>query len=118
MAYFKCGSDGSSVEIDGVPYDGDLKLVSTTTDMAINTLPYNFHNGCAVVLDNKIHILGGTDSNTNHYKYNGSYWVSVSTLPYIFYGGGAVVLNGEIHIMGSKHSSSYYKYHYKNYEVK
>ena len=65
-----------------------------------NILPYNFKNGGAVVLNNELHLLGGSDGNTSHYKWNGSSWESVSTLPYSFYFGGAVVLNNEIHLLG------------------
>ncbi len=80
---------------------------------SVSTLPYNFYEGCAVVLNEEIHILGGYGSNTSHYKWDGSVWTSVSTLPYNLYEGCAVVLNGEIHLLGSGASSSYYKYHYK-----
>ena len=68
MAYFKCGSgSGNVVEIDGVEYDGDLKLVSNTMNLNIGTLPYNFYNGSAVVFNNGIHILGSNDNQTKHY---------------------------------------------------
>ena len=53
-----------------------------------------------MVLNNEIHILGGYNGNTKHYKYDGSTWTSVSTLPYGFRHGSAVVLNNEIHILG------------------
>ena len=85
-----------------------------------STLPYEFRNGCAVVLNGKdgeeIHILGSdgfdgelTSTMSAHYAYkwvdqtgiSGGYeWVRVSTLPYKFYNGCAVVLNNEIHILG------------------
>ena len=88
--------------------------------VSVSTLPYYFHNGSAVVLNNEIHILGSSDDSTytKHYKYNGTSWESVSTLPYYFYEGSAVVLNNEIHILGSGYSNSsgthsYAKYHYK-----
>lgn len=40
--------------------------------------------GAAVVYNDEIHLLGSRkfESNTKHYKWNGSEWVSVSTLPY------------------------------------
>ena len=82
---------------------------------SVSTLPYNFHNGCAVVLNGEIHILGSSDSASTqqyHYKFDGSSWISVSTLPYYFYGGDAVVLNNEIHILGSSRNG-YRRYHYK-----
>ena len=82
---------------------------------SVSTLPYNFHNGCVVVLNGEIHILGSSDSVSTqqyHYKFDGSSWISVSTLPYYFYGGDAVVLNNEIHILGSSRNG-YRRHHYK-----
>ena len=82
---------------------------------SVSTLPYNFHNGSAVVLNGEIHILGGGANSTSykkHYKWDGNSWTSVSTLPYDFHYGSAVVLNGEIHILGSDLSGTYTK-HYK-----
>ena len=89
---------------------------SYSLNESVSTLPYNFYGGCAVVYNNEIHILGGSDSSnyTKHYKWNGSSWVTVSTLPYPFYRGCAVVYNNEIHILGTDSSnSSSLKFHYK-----
>ena len=84
----------------------------------LGSLPYDFTNGSAVVLNGEIHILGAqvrggdaTDAK-KHYKWNGTKWTQVSTLPYIFDNGSAVVLNGEIHIMGGNGTGSKLK-HYK-----
>ena len=88
-------------------------------DVSVSTLPYNFANGSAVVLNNEIHILGSGGSSsysTNHYKYNGTSWESVSTLPYKFSNGSAVVLNNEIHILGSIYYDSGYLYAKKYYK--
>ena len=65
-------------------------------------MPYYFYYGSSVVYNNEIHILGSesTGRGTNHYKWNGSSWLSVSTLPYEFYDGNAVVYNNEIDILG------------------
>ena len=107
---------GGNVTIDGVPFEGDvLNLVSEiiVASNSISTLPYNFYNGSAVVLNNEIHILGGNGKRTAHYKWNGKSWVQVSTLPYNFEHGGCVVYNNEIHILGTTFDSSYYKAHYK-----
>ena len=88
-------------------YDG-------TSWSKVSTLPYSFYNGCAVVYNDEIHILGSGDTSytKRHYKYDGTSWSNVSTLPYDFYNGCAVVYHNEIHILGSK-KSSYSKYHYK-----
>ena len=87
----------------------ELKVLNKS----VSTLPYSFYNGCAVVLNGEIHILGTNDSSnyTKHYKWNGSSWTFVSTLPYDFYYGSAVVLNGEIHILGG--NTYPYTQHYK-----
>ena len=75
------------------------------------SLPYNFQNGCAVVYNDEIHILGGYSSScyTAHYKFDGVSWKKVSTLPYDFYNGLAVVYNNEIHILGGN-SKNHYKF--------
>ena len=112
---------GSSVTIDDVVYEGDLKLKSVLSDIRLTNLPYNFYAGSAVVLDGEIHILGGADSNhlDSHYKWDGTSWTSVMSIPYHFKNGSAVVLDGEIHILGGDYKSSsspgnyYYRSHYK-----
>lgn len=78
----------------------------------VGTIPYDFEEGCAVVLNNEIHILGSSTSNngTKHYKLTDNGWVYVSTLPYTFYQGCAVVLNNEIHILGGYNNN---RLHYK-----
>ena len=78
----------------------------------VSTLPYDFSQSSAVVLNGEIHILGSASNTRYHYKFDGTSWSNVSTLPYDFYYGSAIVYNNEIHIMGSGYSS-YTKYHYK-----
>ena len=84
--------------------------------VSVSTMPH-FIDGSAVVLNDEIHILGGTGSTssyyTKHYKFNGSSWESVSTLPYKFYDSAAVVLNNEIHIFGGDGDSAHHTNHYK-----
>ena len=70
----------------------------------VSTLPYSFDCMSVLLFGNEIHILGnGSDTNTqtSHYKWDGSEWVSVGTLPYTFAHGCAVSLNNKLHIMGS-----------------
>lgn len=83
-----------------------------TLDVGVKSLPYEFKSGSAVVYNNEIHILGSSLSNTSHYKWNGTEWISASTLPYEFGLGSAVVLNNEIHILGSN-KVDYNTNHYK-----
>lgn len=92
--------------------EGTLSLKPIKADLRLENIPYNINNGSAVVLNGEIHILGGYGDELEHYKYDGSKWVSVSTLPYEFYQGSAVVLNGEIHILGTAKTSKK-KLHYK-----
>ena len=104
---------GIEVTLDGNPLDYDFELKHLGLkwgDSQLSTLPYNFYNGSAVIYNNEIHILGGTDGATKHYKFNGTSWISVSTLPYDLINGCAVVFNNEIHIMGGNGSP---KGHYK-----
>lgn len=78
-------------------------------------LPYDFQSGCAVVLNDEIHILGGdyySGHSRKHYKWDGTSWTSVSILPYDLDNGNAIVVNNEIHILGANKSSDKKK-HYK-----
>ena len=84
--------------------------VNVTIRNILKKLPINFYQGSAVIYNNEIHILGGYNSGTKHYKWDGTSWVLVSTLPYSFYRGSAVVYNNEIHILGSY---DYKTRHYK-----
>ena len=111
---------GLKVSINGELKDieqMELSASSLFTNWSnVSTLPYEFYNSSAILLNNEIHILGSSNSSyyTNHYKYNisNNTWSNVSTIPYNFYYGGAIVLNNEIHILGSE-NSSYYTKHYK-----
>ena len=92
-----------------------LEKTSVDSNDVTSSLPYAFYRGCAVELNNEIHIMGGdynSSCQTNHYKWDGSTWTQVSTLPYNLRYGSAVVLNGEIHILGSNVSGNETK-HYK-----
>ena len=78
---------------------------------SVSTLPYSFYLGGAVLYKGEIHILGGNNGATKHYKWNGSSWVSVSTLPYNFYYDPAIVFKDEIHIVSSwSATTSHYKW--------
>ena len=98
------GSGGGGGNGGGVACQFSIKenSVVVNQDEVVSTLPYSFQYGSAVVLNDEIHILGGSDSGTSkkHYKWDGTSWTSVSTLPYNFYHGSAVVLNDKIHILG------------------
>ena len=105
MAYFKCGSGGSSVEIDGESYDGDLKLKKTITNINLPNVPFIFCEGSAFVFENEIHIMGGnpTDGYTKHYKFNGNDWEEVSTAPCIPQYQSTVVYDGKIFTIRGKY---------------
>ena len=90
-----------------------LKLPNTE----VSTLPYNFYGGCALYINEEIHIFGNSDSSyaKNHYKLNKTtgIWESVSTLPYNFYSGCALYIDGEIHIFGGR----FYETNKKHYKL-
>ena len=70
----------------------------------ISELPYDFYGGQAILLNNKIHILGsGYRLNFNKYLYtfSNNQYNKLNDLPYEFYEGCSIVYNDEIHIMGS-----------------
>lgn len=76
-----------------------------------STLPYQFYQGCAVVYEGQIHLLGGYSDNKAHYKWDGSKWAYVSTLPYSLTRGCAVVYEDQIHILGSSgNPEAHYKW--------
>ena len=109
--YYK--SNGSTDDTKR-PYRKNHYKYNGSSWESVSTLPYAFCSGCAVVLNNEIHILGSEySSRTEHYKFNGSSWESISTLPYAFYDGSAVVYNNEIHILGGGGSYSDMTNHYK-----
>jgi N-acetylneuraminic acid mutarotase len=56
-------------------------------------------DACCVVYDGDLHILGGSNNATMHYKWDGTEWQSVSTLPISFSIGGAVSYNNKLHII-------------------
>lgn len=91
--------------------DGVMKWENIGT-----SLPIIQQYGCAVVLNDEIHVLGGNNATTyaRHLKWDAtnSSWVTVSTLPYQLRSGCAVVLNNEIHILGSYQTSNKTE-HYK-----
>ena len=100
--------------IDGIVQTAEKDIIfkfNKYIDENKSTLPYEFCEGLAVVYNNEIHILGGTDGLTKHYKYDGSSWIEVSTLPYEFSNSYGVVYNDEIHIMGGKNGlTNHYKW--------
>ena len=106
--------EGNIITIDGIRYDENISLKTEYLfpNSSVSTLPYNFYTGDAVILDNIIHILGGTNNSYNHYKYENSEWTVGVGLPYSFYSGGcATVYNNEIHILGGNNNSySHYKW--------
>lgn len=82
--------------------------------------PYQFGSsvrlpGCVVVYNNKIHILGGINSEDlkKHYSYDGTKWVSESTLPKQAIPGyyAACVSNDRIYLI-VKETSALTKYAY------
>ena len=100
MAMFNAdlAGGGSSVEIDGVAYDGDLKLEKTVRNVSLPNLPFNFYQGSAVVHDGEIHIFSSV-----HYKFNGTEWVEVSTLPISVSSHNQVVeYKGKIYLLVGK----------------
>lgn len=85
------------------------KLDNSDTWTKVSKLPYEFQEGSAIVYNDEIHIFGSLyGTSKQHYKWNGSSWVSVSTLPFSFYRGGtALIYKGELHILGR---TSHYKW--------
>ena len=96
MAYFKCGSDGSSVEIDGVAYDGDLKLNSITFDLKLPDIPVSFREGISIVFEKELHIFYAS----NHYKWNGREWIYVGDMPGCTYKDSVFIHDDKLYLIG------------------
>lgn len=105
-------STGSAVHEQFYVVSGDVRVA---TEWLLNevSIPYLFVDGCAVNHNGEIHLLGGDNSLTSHYMWNGTNWVSVSELPYDFADGCAISYRDEIHIFGSsitEHATKHYKW--------
>ena len=112
------GSDTSSTH--------HYKFNSSTSEwIEVSTLPYDITGACAVVYNNEIHLLGGSETNPDdmfstitldyHYAFNPSTetWTQMEALPCGF-NGNAVVLNNEIYIVGGVDEEGYpARNHYK-----
>lgn len=64
-------------------------------------IPYNFYQGAAVIFQGKVHLIGGAESPTAHYSWDGENWVQESTLPHNCILTGAIVWQGKLYIFGS-----------------
>lgn len=106
---------GSSVTIDDVVYEGDLKLKSTYNDTYLTDLPDTTYGASgtgntAFVIDNELYVY---TYDGNIYKYNDNNWVNVtddgySNCAFLF----ATSYEGAIHLLcGSK--SGYERVHKK-----
>lgn len=100
---------GSSVEIDGVAYDGDLKLKKCTRDVKLPSSPLQHSNGDMAIMGDTIHLLGDAKK---HCSFDGQNWKIESDLPYNFTNGCCEVYKGELHILGGNGTSGT-KQHYK-----
>ena len=112
---------GSSVTIDDVVYEGDLKLKSLgNMSLFTSSLPFDLGEGSATVYKNKIHIMGRKYSNTGsdserraHYSWDGSTWKYETNLPYGFYEAPIVTYDEAIHLLSTYGETSNMSKHYK-----
>lgn len=79
MAMYNTGlsAGGGEVEIDGVAYDGDLKLKKVLRNVKLEDMPFTYSTLNSLVLDNEIYFLVNTNS---IYKFDGSTWTLISEL--------------------------------------
>lgn len=67
----------------------------------VESIPYQFNGGFALVYNGKIHMLGSVNANNKiHEVFDGTDFDLKSTMPYEFYYCPAVVYRGRIHIFG------------------
>ena len=98
-------STGSSIHEEFYIMESDLEIVYDWVKKS--SAPYAICESSAVVLNNELHILGGTNGPLNHYKWNGTQWASESALPFSFIKGSAIMHRGELHILTS---TNHYKW--------
>lgn len=102
MAYFRCGSGGGNVvEIDGVEYDGDLKLKEKMYWIKLADLPCTFTEGTIVEYDGEINII--PNYSTSIYRKTENGWVERKTMPYSTYSDHAVIYKGDLFIRANKY---------------
>ena len=86
----------------------------------VSTLPYPACDFGVAIIDNEIHIFGGSDStvmgigkttDTCHYKFTGEKWVEVSTLPFSFANGVCEIFNDHVHIIGGQRGMCQHAYY-------
>ena len=90
---------------------GGLFILNNDSWEGKETPPCNVVKSSAVVYNNKIHLLGGSEHPRAHYSYDGNSWTKESELPYDFINGSAVVHEGNLHLLGgSGNLTSHYIY--------
>jgi hypothetical protein len=95
-------SSGSSIHEEFYIADSDMFIFYEWVNKS--QLPYNVLNSSVVVYNDELHLLGGTNGETNHYKWDGEVWSKVSDLPFSLVDGNALVYKNEIHILnGTNH---------------
>ena len=65
----------------------------------IKTLSASYTNAYAVVYNNSLHLLGGSETK-RHYSFNGSKWTLETTHENLLYYGACVIWNEQFHILG------------------
>lgn len=86
--------------------DDDGKFIVEKETRKYDDLPKDFQEHCAVILNDRVHILGGADLGKYHFEYQYGEWFLRSELPYAFKDGCAVVYNNKIHILGGAGSKT------------
>lgn len=75
-------------------------------------IPNAFYQGCAVVYNNDVYLVGGCASTTAFYKYDGTSWTKLPDVPFATYGGVCVIYDNKINIIGGGPYESSRKSHY------
>ncbi len=95
-----------------VPFKGEIHIISGNKHYGFNgsewdykgLAPFNCVNGNGVVLDEYLHIFGGTSNPKAHYFYTGSSWHKDVNLQAQFANGNVVCLGDDIYVLGSSYT--------------
>lgn len=126
------GTEWSSIDSSGVNainsgviiHDNEIHIIGGNTnchyiyngsEYRSSTPPPNIIGRLVAIgiIDGKIHVIGTTSGDPEHYEWDGAEWTQCGALPISCVNSTGVEYNGEIHLLGGKFSSGHRDCHWK-----